>query len=267
LLGEQTRALQHKLWRLRKMAIILQRRLLATILLISLLTFSAYAFQISNVQASEATIQEKSLSILSNVFGLDMTKYSVTTKEYPPDTSASYFGVVPQENVAYFLTSEGSKLRIHFTFGNDNLQMIQVLEKEGRPHSIVKASTDTNAIEMAKSFLTNYQTYTANKLFGDLKTTLNNLEFGKNTTKTIGTITLEMTTYNDYTLFKWYYTSNDAKAPYTKYIVMGFKDGFLTTFVDNWQFFNVGSTSINLSEEEAIVIALKTAKEYAHNLK
>ena len=242
------------------------KRLIATLLILTILTISMYSALMPTAYAQPTSqIQEKSLSVLDNVFGLDTEKYSIATKEYQQDATASYFGLVSQENVAYSLTSESSKLKMHYTFGNGNLQMIQVLDKEGTPN-LVKASAN-NAIEMAKDFLTNYQTHTGNQLFGDLKSTLSNLEVDKNITKTTGDITLEMATYNDYTNFKWYYTANGAKAPYTKYIVLGFKDGFLATFVDNWQFFNVGSTNINLSEEEAIAIALNTAKEYANKLK
>ena len=253
----------------RKMAKKNVRKFLVTgIFIIVLLAFSANLFAVSNVYGSEAPIQEKGLSTLNSVLNIDLAKYSVTAKTDSSDTEIpfAYFGVIPQEGVAYSLNSEDSKLKMQYTFGNGKLQMMQVLEKEGAL-SLSKASTNTDDIELAKDFLTNYQNYTSNDLFGELKSTLNNLTPGKNESKTTGNIALEMNTYNDYTHFKWYYTSNGAKAPYTKYITLVFKNGFLSTFVDNWQYFNVGSTKINLSEEEAISIALNTAKEYAHSLK
>jgi hypothetical protein len=61
----------------------LKRKLLfATIFLLILLNFSAYASLIPNAHATEATSQEKGLSILTNVVGLDLSKYAVTAKEY-----------------------------------------------------------------------------------------------------------------------------------------------------------------------------------------
>lgn len=242
-----------------------QTKLLLIAITLSILTCAIYTSTAPTAQASEATLQEKGLTSLNLAFNLDLTKYSVSTKAYPSDPSVAYFGVVPQESVGYSLTSENSKLKLQYTFGNGKIQMIQVLEKEGTP-SLTKA-TSSDTVEAAKNFLISYQNYTANPLFGDLKNTLTDLRSGRNVTKTTGDITLEMNTYDDYTHFKWYYSSNGAIAPYTKYITMVFKDGFLTDFVDNWQFFNVGSTSINLSEKEAITIALNAAKEHAHNTK
>ena len=244
----------------------LQMKILTTIILLALLSTIVHTVLIPNANAAEITLQQRGLSITNNVIGINTTTYSITAHEYQQETSAAYFGVVRQENIAYSLISEGSKLRIHYTFGNGNLQMIQVLEKEGTP-SLVKALPNNSAIEIARTFLANYQNYTTNKLLGELADSLSGLQLGKNVTKTSGTFTFETITFGDYTNFRWYYTANVAKAPYTKYVAITCKDGFLTAFVDNWQFFNVGSTSVNLSEKEAVDIALNAAKEYAYKLK
>jgi hypothetical protein len=120
---------------------------------------------------------------------------------------------------------------------------------------------------LAYGFLSNYQTYSANPLFGKLKSTLNTVASGKNLTKTLGNIVLETIAKDDYTNFKWYYSANGAVAPYSKFITLCFKDGFLSFFVDNWQFYNVGSTTVNLSEKEAVAIALEAAKAHFWSLK
>ena len=241
-----------------------RKLLFITVFLLIVLSFSAYASLVPNVHAAEITTQEKGLSILSNVVGLDLAKYTVTTKENQAD-QASYLGVVPQENVLYTLESNSNKVDVLYTFANGNVQMIHVLENEGTPN-LTKTATSTNAVELAKGFLSKYQTYTANPLFEELKSTLNNVDPNKNLTKTSGNTALEVSAINDYTTFKWYYTSNGVIAPYSKAIALGFKDGFLTAFVDNWQLYNVGSTTVNLSKEEATTIALNTAKAHAYSL-
>ena len=243
-----------------------RKLLLVTVFLTMLLISSAYTALIPNVNAAETTIQEKGLSILGDVVGLDLAKYTVTTKEYQLDSSASYLGVVPQENVAYDLTSDDSKLKVLYTFANGNLQMIHVLEREG-PLSLVKPTPFANALGMAKDFLSNYQMYTANPLFGELRSTLDTVDVNKNLTKTIGTKHLEVTINNGYTSFKWYYTSNGVIAPFSKFVSLVFKDGFLAGFVDNWQLYNVGTASVNFNEKEAIAIALDAAKAHSWSLK
>src|SRR3989304_4124551 len=238
-----------------------KRFLFATIFLTILLVSSAYATLIPKAQAAEPTIQQKGLTVLNNVVGIDVTKYNVTTQEYPEDVKASYMGVVPQRSVEYTLTSVKSKLKMFYTFANGNLQMIQVLENEGAP-KLTKPPVIAN-IQAAKSFLSKYQICNGDPLYGELQSMLNGLDPRINVTKTSGNIHLETTTIDGYTNFKWYYTSNGAIAPYSKFIALSFKDGFLSAFVNNWQLYDVGSTSVNLTKQEALNIALETAKVHS----
>ena len=244
-----------------------KRKLLFITLVLSMFFISSmYAALIPNAHAAQITTQQKGLSILSNVVGLDLAKYTVTTKELQADQQASYFGVVPQENVGFDLASGESKLKTLCTFVDGKLQMIHVLETEGQP-SLIKPATSTNAVEMAKNFLNNYQAYVADSLYGKLMSTLDGVDASKNVTKTSGNTQFEVTATTDgYTTFKWTYAFNSVIAP-SKVVALGFKNGFLKYFVDNWQLYSVGSTSISLSKNEAIAIALETAKAYNWSLK
>jgi competence protein ComGC len=234
--------------------------LFTTTMLAALLVCSAYAALMPNVHAAEISVQQKGLSVLSNVVGVDITKYDVATEEN--SISPPFLGGVLQEDVLCTLNSDGSKLKTLYTFADGNLRGIHVLEKEGAP-SLTKPATSVNAVESAQDFLSNYQAYTAKPVFGELKATLNNLDPSKNLTKTFGDKVLHVTACDGRTHFKWYYTANGARAPYTKAISMGFKDGFLTSFIDNWDLYGIGSTSVNLSKEEAVAIALDVAREHS----
>lgn len=237
-----------------------RKPLFMTLLLTILLVSSAYAIVVPKVQAAEMTAHQKGLTVLSSVVGVDLTKYDVATEEnsqYPP-----YLGAVLQENVLYTLTSANSKLRVFCTFANGNLQGIYVLEKEGPP-SLNRPLTSTNAVESAQGFLSSYQVYTAKPIFGQLTSTLNDVDASKNITKTIGDKVLEVTTCGGYTHFKWYYTANGAIAPYTKAVAISFQDGFLSAFIDNWNLYSIGSTSVNLSREEAVAMALDVARKHS----
>jgi len=237
-----------------------RKLLFTTIMLVALLICSAYAALIPNVHAAEATIQQKGLSVLSNVVGVDLAKYDVTAEE--SSHSPPFLGGVLQEDVLYSLTSDESTLRALYTFADGNLRGIYVFEREGTP-SLIKPAVSVNAVESAQDFLSNYQAYTAKPVFGELKATLSNVDPSKNLTKTVGDKVLQVTAHDDRTHFKWYYTANGAIAPYTKVVAMGFKDGFLTSFIDNWNLYSIGSTSVNLSKEEAVAIALDTARKHS----
>jgi len=134
---------------------------------------------LSPVYAVEATIEEKGLTILNDVVGLDITKYAVATKEYPHDNASLYRSVVPQETVGYVLTYESSKLRVLCTFANGNLQILHVLENEGEP-SLTKSASIPSIVDLAKAFLGNYQKYTANSFYGELALTLDDVDVNEN---------------------------------------------------------------------------------------
>jgi hypothetical protein len=262
MLGEQSSTLQAKLLEVKGiMARKPRRKLLFTILFITLLTISAYAFP--RTLASEPTLQQKGANILGNVVGLDLAQYSISTKNQQ-DSSASYLGVVSQESIVYDLTSNGNSLKALCTFANGNLQIIQIIENQGTP-SMTKAAS-ANPVDLAKDFLDSYQTYTANPLFSELKSTLNGIDQNINVTKSSGNTMLEVTNYNGYTSFRWHYVANGVSAEYSKFIALVYRDGFLSGFVDNWQFYNVGNTTVNLSKDEALSIALDAVKAHVSYL-
>jgi hypothetical protein len=237
-----------------------KKLLLSVVILSLLLVCIIFAALTPNVHAAEVNIQQRGLEVTNSVIGLDLSKYSVTTKEDLADQHASYLGLVPQENVKYNLVSDSGELNVLYTFAEGNLQMIQVLENFGKP---ITNKLPTVAPKMAYDFLSDYQTYTDNPLYGELKSTLKGVDAGKNLTKTEGNTVLEVTYIDGYTNFKWYYTDNGAIAPYSKFIALSFKNHFLSAFVDNWQFYDVGSSNIKLSKEEVSNIALEAARTHS----
>jgi len=252
-----------------------KRKLLFTTAILTILLFSsAYAVLTPNAQAAEtpiqgenpvsipsvnvttSAIQEKGLPILSNVLGLDLAKYATTSQECPQDL---YMGVVPEENVRYYLESNGSKLDMLCTFANGNLRMIHVLESEGSPHM---TKSTTSALEMAKGFLSNYQSYSGNSFYGGLASMLDKVDANKDLTKISGNVKLQVNASEGSTTFRWTYTYNDIEAP-SKIVALRYKNGFLKYFIDNWNLYKIGSTTVNLSEKEAIDIALERAKTFS----
>lgn len=233
-----------------------QKLLFTTIFLLILLNISTYASLISNVHAEEITAQQKGLVFLNDVVGVDLSKYTTTPKEYLQD---SYFGVLPQENVRFNLLSNGSKLDMLCTLTNGTLQIVDVLERDGTPF-MTKSSV--NVLENAKAFLTDYQGYSGDSFYGELNSMLNNIDANENATITSGNVKLEATYTAYLETFRWTYTYNNVEAP-SKCVVIGYKNGFLKNFIDTWDLYKIGSTSVALSEEEAINIAIERAKTYS----
>lgn len=230
-------------------------------LLLTVLSIScAYVSFIPNVQAAEKTAQQNGLTMMHDVVGLDLTKYEIVIQE--SSISPEHLGGVLQENILYNLTSAKSKLRVVYGFADGTLQGIYVLENTGAP--ILTKSVDNNdAVAGAKDFLSNYEKYTRKQIYKELESTLTNVNANKNLTKTFGDKMLQVIAYSDNTNFRWSYAANGARTEYTKVISMGFKGGFLSFFIDNWDMYPIGSNTVNLGKEEAVSIALNAAREHS----
>jgi hypothetical protein len=78
-------------------------------------------------------------------------------------------------------------------------------------------------------------------------------------------VKLEVTVSEGSTVFRWMYTFGGIDAP-DKCVAIGYKDDFLKYFIDNWELYKIGSTSVNVSEEETIDIAMERARGFSWNM-
>ena len=177
-----------------------KQKLFITVLLITLLSSSAYATLIPNALAIDITLQQKGLTIINDAVGLGLTRYETTVQKHAQD---AYFGAVPQENIAYNLESNESKLKLLCTFTGSALQILHILERDGTPHT---TRTFANVLETAQEFLDSYQSYSGNTFYGELAAMLNAADADKNLTKTSGNVKLEVTATGEYEIFEWSYT-------------------------------------------------------------
>ncbi|MEM2099570.1 MAG: hypothetical protein QXU99_07545 [Candidatus Bathyarchaeia archaeon] len=217
-----------------------------------------FASQAQNVSYPQnSTAPQQALSVLANVVGLDMaTQSKVTLVKYRQD---SYLGVLSQENVRHIVESDASKLEVSCEFVNNTLRMIYVSDFQCSPR---RTQTFANVVDAAKGFLSNYQAYAGASYCETLKSMLDSVDGSKSVTKTSDNAILEVTVYGNSASFRWIYMHNGVAAP-SKAIGLGFEDGFLKYFVDDWGLYTIGSWDINLSEQEAISIAMNATQSYS----
>ena len=209
---------------------------------------------------SVLTNKEKGLSMLTNVLRIDLTKYNVTSEENQyADASGSTIN-----SVFYILTPTiGNRVTVLVEFTNGKLYTINVLEVGALYLTRPAISSST---ELAKNFLSYYQTFTGDPIYGDLMASLNNLDITQKDNITYGNCQLQVTEGNSQRpWFKWYYTYNGIEAEYSKVLSIGFNNGFVYMFIDKWQLYKIGSTNVTISESQAKAIALKTTKAYFSN--
>ncbi|MDD4326100.1 MAG: hypothetical protein PHC63_06715, partial [Candidatus Bathyarchaeota archaeon] len=210
-------------------------------------------------KAQEISSQEKALTIIADVVGVDISKHTINPLQTPQN---NYLGVLPQENVRYTIGSNGSReADVRFSFVNGHLRLIHVLEYND---ALILKETKENPLEQAKAFLSNYQDYSKDAFYGQINSMLTSDAYGKNLTVIQGNVKLEVSTSECYSTetYRWTYTLDGVDAP-RKCVVLGYENGFLKYFIDNWALYAIGSTKVNVSEEEAIQIAMDKARTYS----
>ncbi|MDR0460913.1 MAG: hypothetical protein LBH62_05715 [Nitrososphaerota archaeon] len=209
----------------------------------------------STVYAKKLSASEMGLSVLHDFFGLDLSTYNIEVEEN--SLSEPSLGNAVYESVFFSLTSKDSKIRLVFTFVNDNLQNMYVFENEGTP--LFKSTIEDNAANVvgyAQSFLGQYEQYLSQPFFGNLESTLNGVVANKNYTKSFENAVLDVSVYdnNRVTNFMWYSTvETDVVGPNAMFVALGFKDGAIVSFTDTWTLNNGIDKTFRFLENDATV--------------
>lgn len=192
------------------------------------------------------------------MFGVNTAEYDMTATE----KQDSFLDVTSETNVMYTLDSGTGNLKLLCTFTDGSLTILHVLEKEGSP-SMTKS---TDNLDTTKNLLVAYQQYSGDTLYGKLSSMLDDITPRENSTLISDTIKLEATNSESRETFTWSYTVNGVDAA-MKCVSISFEDGFLKHFIDTWNLHKIGNTNIGISEDQAIQIALESAKTYSWDVK
>jgi hypothetical protein len=209
---------------------------------------------------SSALHQEEMMNFLSDMVGLDLTKYTLTPRTVP---QSSYMGVLQDAN-DIILSSNQSYMRVLFEFFNGNVRMVHLLDNTGTPQMKKPVGT---SLEMAKDFMTNYQAFTGDSFYGTLRSMLDNVNGGENVSQTVGNVKFDLFIDGNYgyETFGWTYNYDGINAV-QKGVFLSYQNGFFKMFMDNWNLYKIGNTVVNLSEEEAKSIAVNASKVYGHEI-
>jgi len=229
-----------------------------TLILITALLFSTISFMPTVVAIDNS---EKALSILSDVFGLDLSHYNVTLRVTEPQTG--------QSAVVYTLESDDSVVSAHSLFIGDSFEYCNLYIDKGSPVYIQESSTDL--LEQSRTVLQRYRSFvTQNGKSADyifqMQELLNHVSEPKTTSITEGNMRLNITMYQARGLdtplqtFQWFYVDNDIEAS-RKSVTLSYTEGILTSLSDSWNLYSVGS-SASITQEEAESIAYKAAQDY-----
>ena len=207
---------------------------------------------------SWGTSTERVVNFLEDVIQLDMTKYHATLERNTVEYRADLDGI-SEEILTYTLTADDSELGVDFRFRNQTLSSYHLDIIEGAPqYSQPKPS---NVIDMADHLLQRYQTYAGVSYLETMRNMLSSVTKVEDMESVEGDVKLVILTAGKDTGIQWMLTTSgiDYQA---KGVTLNFDNGSLEMLTDGWFLFQVGSTELDISREEALNIAITNVKDY-----
>ena len=202
---------------------------------------------------------DKTFTFLEDVIQLDMTKYYARLVSNTLEYSADLGGII-EEILKYTLISDESELDVDFRFRNQTLSRFRLEIIEGSP--FFAQQQPSNVIDLADSLLERYQSYAGVSYLETMRNMLKSVNGTEDMESTLGDIKLVISTEGKDTEIQWMLIA-DGIDYQVKGVQLNFENGLLEMLTDGWFLFNVGSTELNILEEEAINIAIDKAKDYS----
>jgi DNA-binding transcriptional ArsR family regulator len=199
---------------------------------------------------------DRAIAFLTDVIQLDITKYHAelvsNTLEFRPD-----LGGITEEIVKYSLLSYESRLDVSLRFRNQTLSSYYIQVLEGIPY--YSQPQPDNLLNITSQILNRYKTYTKASYLNEMASMLDDVNNISGLEKVVGNMKLEATIEGNNKEIRWIYTVDGIDFP-TKGVLFKFEGDFLKEITDGWLLYQIGSTELNVSEDEAIAIALDYAK-------
>jgi Tfp pilus assembly protein PilN len=223
------------------------------------LSHSQKALSTENAQLLSLGIgADKVANFMQNVTQLSLTNYTLSmlsnTMAWRTD-----LGGVAEQTIQYSLTSSISNLNIDFRFRNNHFSLYELNMIESSP--VFTQIQPNTVLRNAKGVLARYRAYSGDAYLANMTNLLDEVNATENTVLTQGDMKLEITVSGQTDTFLWMY-SVDGVDYQAKGLQMTFQDNILTTMMDGYFLFTVGSTSLATSEQTAVT----TAENYVRTL-
>jgi len=247
----------------------MRRTIVFLIALLSAISIGVLAFAVffyppaSNANSEDSQTSIKALAFIENVLPIDSSKYNVTFK--PPHPSMP---IVDDRflDETYSLESENSSLTLICSFYEGVLYSCILGVDEG---SVITDQEYANPADAARSFLEKYQAYSELDST-EMMAMLADVDPAVSTTVPSGDLKLTVTRKNltgtafgDSVNFRWVRPINGCE-----YLCINaaFQDGAFAGFIDHRARYSIGNTTVNVSKEQAIKIALEAIKDYSYRM-
>lgn len=211
---------------------------------------------------SWSTSANNAISFLSDVIQIDVKKYQATLLSDTVE-QRSDLGGVAEQILRYSLTSSDSKFDVIFRFRNNRLSMYQITLLEGSP--IYNEPQPIDTLDSAKDLLQRFTQYSEVSYLKEMGNTLASVNVTQNFELTVGNIKLSVSLTEGDGEILWMYTENGVDFS-VKSLSLVYEEGILKQLVDGWFLFQIGSTTVEISRDEAISIARGYLESFSYSI-
>lgn len=199
------------------------------------------------------------ISFLRDVVQIDVEKYQATLLSDTTEQRANLGGVVEQI-LRYSLTNSESMIDVVFRFRSNRLSMYQIILLEGEP--VYAQPQPYNVVDAAKGLLQRFIFLDGTSYLQEMSGILASVNVTQNFELTVGNTKLNVSLTEGDGEILWMYTENGVDFS-PKSLSLVYENGVLKQLVDGWFLFKIGSTTVDVSREEAVEIAREYARSYS----
>ena len=207
---------------------------------------------------------ERAMTVIRDVVQIDITKYQITLLSNTVETRSDLGGVV-EEILKYSLTSNGSKIDMVLRFRNNHFSLYEFSLLEGVPpfDPIFTQPQSTDILEATRGIIDRYKSSTNYPYLEEMSILLASANETDNE-QTLGNTKLRVTINGEDAEVLLLYTASGVDFT-AKSLRIVFQKHILQELADDWFFYEVGSTQVSVSKEQAIQIARNAVKDFEWN--
>jgi DNA-binding transcriptional ArsR family regulator len=214
---------------------------------------------------SSNTSADKGLSIIKDVFQIDVTKYQTTLLSNTLEARSDLAGMVEQV-LKYSLINSETKIDLVLRFRNNHFSLYQLSVIEGLPYygPIYVQPQPTDILEAARGVIERYKSSTGEPYLDEMSRLLASANESV-AEQILGNTKLKLTINGDYAEILLLYTANGVDFS-AKSLRLVFQNHVLQELSDDWFLYEVGDTQVSVSQQQAIQIARDAAKNFEWNI-
>jgi hypothetical protein len=205
----------------------------------------------------ESALRDKTLTFLADVFELDLSEYNTiqVTADYQAPFPNSVF-------VNFKFESSKGKLDVTSLFSNDELLWCKLYPIKVAP--MYTTSSSSNIINSAKNTIDKVNAFSPKEYLPTMRNMLNAVSKLESSKVTIGNFTQEIEVRENTVEMIWEPFANGLSHPQYK-LYFEFKDGHLVQYCNYLDIYKIGSSEVNISENQAIKIATNYAQIFSYD--